>query len=165
MKSFTRIIVVLLVTVAAAVTATTANAADPGPGYIGVGGVRVIKSNETAKCLDDSVYGLRVFRCNGLVFQKFDVTNNPNGTHYLVNLSTGRCIEDPPSGIIHAANCNGASNQMWYINNWGTGGWGFTNKRTNRCIYNKVAGAQWLIVTVCNWDWRPESFSLLQVRR
>lgn len=122
MKSLTRVIVVLLVTAAGAVTATTADAAASGPGYAGLGGTRVIKSNATGRCLDDSAYGLRTFPCNGLDFQKFNVTNNPDGTHYLVNRSTGRCVEDAPSGI-RAARCNGFYRQRWYFSNWGPGGW------------------------------------------
>jgi hypothetical protein len=126
--------------------------------------VRVIKSNSTGRCLDDSSgFGLRFFPCNGLQYQKFDVYNNPNGTRYLVNRVTGRCVEDATDGSgLRARNCNGAGNQMWYVSNWGGGGWGFSNKGTSRCVYSYVVARNTHVWGVgrCNWSSRAQSFSL-----
>ncbi|MEU7852342.1 RICIN domain-containing protein [Nonomuraea sp. NPDC049141] len=123
--------------------------------------VRVIKSNATGRCLDDSSgYGLRIFPCNNLIYQKFDVYNNPNGTHFLVNRSTGRCVEDAAKGI-RANRCTGAANQMWYFSNWKGGGWGISNRSTNRCVYAYVNGVSILGTESCNWSSRLQSFALL----
>lgn len=123
---------------------------------------RVIQSRSSGRCLDDSFqYGLRFFPCNNLGYQKFTV-HNLNGPVTLVNQATGRCVWDSPNGI-RATNCDRVSNnQAWYINNWGTGGVGISNRSTGRCIYHYVVQKNVSVIgtTQCNWNAREQSFLL-----
>ncbi len=71
------------------------------------------KNVRTARCIDDSVQGLRAFTCNGRDFQKWKVTPAGNGWFVLKNVHTGLCLDYSPRYRLRAIRCSSADYQQW----------------------------------------------------
>lgn len=97
-----------------AVTGPAAAASAEGSSAAAPSKVQFFKSYVTGKCIDDSHEGLRVFPCNGLNYQKWQVTVWPNGTRELRNVATGRCIDDSHEGL-RSFPCNRSAYQSWQV--------------------------------------------------
>ncbi|GIJ44640.1 hypothetical protein Val02_15260 [Virgisporangium aliadipatigenens] len=119
-------VAVAAITVAAALTAATPQAADAAPIPVRIGKQSAaptqwggcftwcaFRNRATKKCLDDSFRaGLRTFPCNGTDHQRWRY----DFTGYLVNQNTGRCIDDSIQHGLRAFPCNGSVYQRWVLN-------------------------------------------------
>ncbi len=88
-------------------------------------------------CIDDSIaYGLRLFSCNGMDYQKWYIDAswpNPYTPTFFQNVATERCLDDSVYGL-RAFPCNGGVWQVWSPHRWNDGTWQFQNQATGRCL-------------------------------
>jgi hypothetical protein len=130
----------LLATAFAMVALTTPAAADTAEASSAVApqALQTFKNVGTGKCMDDSHEGLRVFPCNGLNYQKWQVTVWPNGTRELRNVATGRCVDHSHEGL-RSFPCNRLDYQSWLVGK-SPKGITFMNLRTGRYLWNASDG-------------------------
>lgn len=88
-------------------------------------------------CVDDSIdYGVRMFGCNGLNYQKWYIDAswpNPYSPTFFQNVATGRCLDDSVYGL-RVLPCNGGTWQIWEPTIWGDNTWQLQNRATGRCL-------------------------------
>lgn len=112
--------------------------AEEGDSAIAPQAVQTFKSYGTGKCMDDSHVGLRVFPCNGLNYQKWQVQVWPNGTRELRNVATGRCVDHSHEGL-RSFPCNRSAYQSWKVRK-NTLGIEFVNLHTGRYLMSAPDG-------------------------
>ncbi|MEV5411584.1 RICIN domain-containing protein [Thermopolyspora sp. NPDC052614] len=100
--------------------------------------INTFRNRATGRCLDDSGAGLRSFPCNGLSFQKWNVTVDDFGHRTIQNQNTGRCLDDSGAGL-RTFPCNGLTFQKWNVTHHANG-ITLANHETKRCVDDSNVG-------------------------
>lgn len=90
----------------------------------------------TARCIDDSLHGLRSLECNSLTFQSWEYDTR---NRRLKNRNTQACIDDSKEYGLRALPCNSWNYQSWDRIAYDDGAVVLKNANTGRCLDDSFA--------------------------
>ncbi|WP_442971880.1 ricin-type beta-trefoil lectin domain protein [Rhodococcus sp. WMMA185] len=118
----------------------------PTPEAKAAGLINTIRSNATGACLDSSSFGVRGFPCNGLAYQRWNVSQLDFAQFELESHGTWQCLDHNDAYGLRTSECRTLStNQKWNITN--KGGLEIRNRATNKCLDDSALGVR---VITCN---------------